>query len=484
MVPALVLIQLFVPVLCLCILGVMFYKCLIDLRRHRDSRPWMVRLFMSRQILIATCILVCLVLIAMVVWSLLTTTVKLVVCTSLAQVLCFLCSVAFFTLYCFLLARLQTVGLFRSSSRSTKCEIRILKCLDIFISGMVSCYIALPFLSLAASSGTIYPVHQLLICSANLETWFTNIGFVLDVLFGSLLTGGFCVQVYRASKSVRPDRDTQRWKIYKRLLRRSLVASTSITLLLAFILFAGGGRTNASAPFVFVPIFYTILCSVTIYCLRMPRPAASRNTSSLQPPPPRAGARPGAPIRGDTTGALGSQSSAPSLREDPSQVVPNSGLPFKEVKLSNFTNGRKGSEQTNGREAEQSAVGSEASHSFAQPGAQYSCSVLEQPAVNEEARGSRVSEEGNDPAMSTTAGRGAGDLSVQEGEGRLRREATPPQSTTEIVEPSSTMWQCLRGRIHVVRTQVFPWRWGGSQASAVSDLDDHDEIQAAPTPLA
>eukprot|EP00808_Paulinella_micropora_P003894 g58646.t1 len=492
MVPPSSLVQLLIPLPCLCIFAAMFYKCRLDLKRHSNSRSWTVWLFVSRQLLIATCILICLLMLAMVAWFLLTDNVRLSVCRPFFQVLSCLSGLAFFFLYFFLYARLQTVGLFRSPVRSPDCGSCLLKCLNFFISGAVGLYLVVPLCFLIFSGSQLSQIGELPICTAFGRSWVRDIAFGFGVMFGVVLTGGFCFQVYRVSKSVSPKRDTQRWKNYNRALHRSLHTGIVTTFLLAFVLFEFARQASSAAPFVAVPIFFVIECSMTIYCLRLPGNSTPELRHSYQQAPrsPHAESkvtiRP-RPVSGDLTVSSEEESSAASLREDFSEGVPRAWLTLnKSKKVSASIVTSEGSQQT--------SSGNQFSRSFVQPRSKYSGSVPDtletRPDLAQERKGSAMSMEAGDahnlegnmlgiPSLTCRGEEGVRDVDWQRAQS-LTIHSSIRNQVKDAMDPAR---QDSNGSL------LAAWDMAtrlsspaASRSRSVLD-DDDDEMPTAPSPL-
>eukprot|EP00808_Paulinella_micropora_P002495 g29196.t1 len=509
--PSRLWLPMFVSVPALCILFVLFLKCLRELMRHRHSRPWMFRLFVSRQLLIAACMSACMCLIGMASWSLLATTHSRETCNRLGQLLGFLAFLALFFLYCFLFARLQSIGLFQPLGPIRKYESGALDCLNLFISALVACYACVPWVAaFVAGSGKLIPLRPIKLCLFMGKQWFRDLTFSFDVIFGILLTGGFCLQIYRVSKVVSPQRDMERWMNYKRLLRRSLLTGVVTTGILAFVMLGGAHQIGPVAPYVSMPIVWLILCSLSIYSLRLPR-TGSRNegqSSSLQFParepgqarpggsnPARVRPQPGSPF--SLASSETSESSVASWRLDLTNGMSKALLVVRQrLSRSSVSQVTNGSQQSAG-----GSVNTRSSQSFVHPGTKHSGSVggpveaapglqagdepresehaamMSARAVVESTFASAVEEETEGGSVRVLEGKEGRDVK----EAMIEAEATARQQAaakTLTIHQANSRTQLK----HANENMISSWDLGArrsSEAMAVLDNDDKANINNA-----
>eukprot|EP00808_Paulinella_micropora_P012270 g17339.t1 len=266
MVRALLMVQFSFPALFLCALCVLFSLCWPDLKRYRN-RPgnWVARVFMFRQLHNASCAPVCILLMATTAWNGVVSDSTdseraNAICTGLIQAIYFFGSLAVFFLFCFLFARLHTVGLFHPAQvqPSSQREGCILRNVDRGIFSQLCVYGLAPFACPLLPAGFDVIGHAS-ICVPNLPLWLLLPFLAVHVLFLSVLVSGFSFQIYRLSKLPAIPQGAEGRRAFDCMLRRTVQAGVAelVGVLLLTLLLAFPATTYFASYYVF-PLRYTL----------------------------------------------------------------------------------------------------------------------------------------------------------------------------------------------------------------------------------
>eukprot|EP00808_Paulinella_micropora_P011567 g9153.t1 len=279
---ALLAVQSLVSALCLCALCVLFYFCWLDLARHRN-RPghWVARVHKFRQLVIATCIPSCILLLATTVWnSGVSFSTESVVCKRLTQGAYVTATLSQFFVYCFLYARLHTVGLFHPAQvqPSSQREGCLLRSVDRAILAFLCVYALAPFACFFLPAG-FDVIGGTPICVPTAALWLMLPFFAFELLFGLVLVGGFSFQVYRLSKLPTIDRDADSRRTFERMLGRTLQAGVVMIVVTSVTILSHSFPSTRYLAFYFLfPSTQTLDCFMTYYCTTNNRTVASSVT--------------------------------------------------------------------------------------------------------------------------------------------------------------------------------------------------------------